>query len=536
MKRLRGFFTFLTNLLTSAVKPKERKLRTRVRTCAIRFAIRLAALFVISVVVPCAWSYQQQTGNSQTAASPFRLISSTSGGKEATRGNQEVIADPRTVFHLPEDKQVFVVFELEGPLGAHHLQGRWRDPTGKIVSVGDGDMQTNTPRFFCYWSLTLPDSVTPGLWAIEVQVDGHPVGEHTFQILANPDTPPAPPSTSAVYQRAVASSVFIDSKDPDNQLIRQGSGFFIRKGMVLTAFQVIDGASSLGIELADGSQITTNQVLAWNRWQDWAILKVDAPNEQPLERAVANSWKVGDHCYLLDAPNGTGRTIENVGITGIQEPAHAGERLSTTWYGGPRTIGSPLLDAFGRVVGVLGGSLVPGIESVGREGTRAYRGGGQVPENLSGPLTVPISLIPEPSASQPTVLSELATQSQFIKPVVTDTQVMSGTLCRDYQTVHDITITALGATTEFSRGRDSLAAVFMWAPDKKVKSTIQLQIYDLDNRLVEQSRPAKIGLQPQITAYSGMKLPLTALAPGIYRVDLLVGDDLEWRAFFRIKE
>lgn len=511
-------------------------MRTRVRTCAIRVAIRLAAFFVISAVVPCVWSYQQQTSNSQAATSPFHVISSTSGGKEANQGNQEVIEDPRTVFHLPEDKQVFVVFQLEGPLGVHHLQGKWRDPTGKIVSVGDGDMQTNTPRFFCYWSLTFPDSVMPGLWAIEVQVDGHSVGEHTFEILANANTPPAPPATSAVYQQAVASSVFIDNKDADGQLIRQGSGFFIGKGIVLTAFQVIDGASSLEIEMPDGSQIVTNHVLAWNRWQDWAILKVDAPNEQPIERAVANSWKVGDHCYLLNAPNGTGRTIENVGITGIQQSAQAGERLSTTWYGGPRTIGSPLLDAYGHVVGVFGGSLVPGIESVGREGTRAYMSGGQIPENLSGPMTVPISLIPEQAGSQAATLSDLAAHGQFVSPVDTDTQVMSGTLCRNYQTVHDVTVTALGATTEFSRDRDSLGVVFVWAPDKKVKSTMQLEIYDLDNHAIEQSRPVKISLQPQITAYTGMKLPLAALKPGIYRVDLFVGNELEWRAFFRLKE
>lgn len=499
----------------------------------------LVLLFVAGTILPYAWSLQQGAKPQAQVSSPsFRLIQSTSGGREVTKGNQELIEDPRTVFHVPGDKQVVVVFELEGPMGAHHLQGRWRNPKGDVVSVGDVDTQTSNPHFFCYWTLTFTGSVPPGLWAIEVQVDGQPVGVQTFQIVADADSSMPPVPTAAdIYQRAAAASVFIDNQDAGGQPIRHGSGFFIGQGLLLTAFQVIDGASSLQIDLPDGSHITVDQVLSWNRWQDWAILKVDAAKEQPLERAQPNSWKVGDHCYLFDSPNETSWTIQNVGITGIQELPQGGQRLNTSWFGGSRTIGSPLLDAYGRVIGVFGGSLVPGIESVGREGTRAFMSAGQIPENLSGPLVVPISLIPEQLGSQQaTTLSGLAAQGQFIKPVVTDTQVVLGTLCKDYQNLHSLMISALGQTTEFSRSHDSLAVVITWAPNRKIKSTVQLQIYNLENRVIEQSRPGKIDLQRQVTAYTGMKLPLASLQPGIYRVDLLVGDDPQWRAFFRVKE
>ncbi len=349
-------------------------MRIRTRGSAIFFVGIFPAVFLcVMFSCLCAWAQQQNAADTQTQPSPFRLINSVSGSKEVTKNAVETIEDPRTVFHVPEDTKIVVVFQIEGPTGAHHLQGSWRNPQGNVVSVGDVDMQTYTPKFFCYFSLTLPDSVTPGLWALELQVDGHPSGVHTFEIVSKPKPapppPPAPPpSTTDVYQRVVASSVFIGNFDSDGALLRQGSGFFMGQNLLLTAFQVIDGASSLQIDFPDGSRTTVNQVLTWNRRQDWAVLKVEAPKSPPLERAKAGSWKVGDVCYLLGAPNESSRTIQNVGITGFQDSAETGERLSLSWTGSRLTIGSPLLDDYGRVIGVLGGSLVPGVESVFRAG------------------------------------------------------------------------------------------------------------------------------------------------------------------------
>jgi hypothetical protein len=501
----------------------------------------LPAFFLsITIFTPCAWP-QQDANNSQTQASPFHLINSVSGSKEVTKNAQETITDPRTVFHVPEDNQVVVVFEMEGPTGAHHLEGQWRSPDGKVLSVGDVDMQTYTPKFFCYFSLTFPESVTPGLWAIELQVDGHPSGVHTFEIVAKPKPAPpppvAPPTAADVYQQAVAASVFIDNQDSDGELLRQGSGFFIGKGLLLTAFQVIDGASSLQIDFPDGSRTTANQVLAWNRRQDWAILKVDAPKAPALERAKDGSWRVGDVCYLLGAPNESSRTIQNVGITGMQESAEAGGRLSTSWTGEPLSIGSPLLDNYGRVIGVLGGTLLPGIETLSRPDGREYILAGVAIENGATPLVVPISAIPEQlNSNQPVTLSALDAEGLFIRPVTRDTQVTNGVLCRNYRQLGHVAFTPEGQTSQFSRANDSLGVVITWTPNTKTKSTAQFQVYDIDNHLVGRTPLQKIDLEPRVTAYSAVKIALTSLKPGMYRIDLLLGDMPEWRGFFRVTE
>ncbi|HEV2491013.1 MAG TPA: serine protease [Candidatus Acidoferrales bacterium] len=404
-------------------------------------------------------------------------------------------------------------------------------------------METNSPGFFCYWTLTFPDSVRPGLWALELQVDGHAVGVQTFQIVANPavvaapPTPPPPPSAGDVYQRVVAATVFIESQDAQGELIRRGSGFVIGKGQILTAFQVINGASSLQIEFPDGTRATVNQVLQWNRLQDWAVLQADSSKIQPLERAPAGSWKVGDHGYLLDSPTEMSRTIVNVGVSGVQQSKEFGERLNTSWFGGMRTIGSPLLDDYGRVVGVEGGSVIPGVETLRGPGNEALSVLGQEPQDSFVPFVTPISLIPAYLSTQnPVALSELASRGEFVGPLPRDTQIMSGVLCKDFQKTNGAFLSTEKVSSEFSRDHDMLGIVITWNAHSKIKSTIQFRIYDLTNHAVEQDPPGKIELQPRMITSTGIKMPIAQLAPGTYRVDVMLGDQPQWRGFFRVTE
>lgn len=507
----------------------------------VRFACFCFFVPAIAMFTSPAWP-KQKSDSGQTASSPFHLISSSVGSKEATKNKELIVEDPRTDFHPPRDHQVVVVFKIAGPGGMHHLVGSWRGPDGKVESVGNLDMETYPPGFFCYWTLTLPDSVMPGLWALELQVDGYSVGTQTFEIVANPAAapPPAPPSAPSaadVYQRVVAATVFIDNQDAQGELIRRGSGFVIGKDQILTAFQVIDGASSVQIEFPDGTRATVTQVLRWNRLQDWAVLQADSSKIQPLERAPAGSWKVGDHGYLLDSPTETSRTIVNVGVSGVQESKQFGERLNTSWFGGMRTLGSPMLDDYGRVIGVEGGSLVPGIETVRGSDTEGITVVGQEPRDSFVSLVTPISLVPSNlSMQQPVTLGELASRGEFVGSLPRESQVMSGALCKDYQKTNGVMVSPENVTSEFSRTRDMLGVVITWNAHKKIKGALQFKIFDAENHPIEQDQPSKFELQPRLLSFTGIKMPIAQLSPGTYRVDVLLGDEPQWRGFFRVTE
>ena len=162
---------------------------------------------------------------------------------------------------------------------------------------------------------------------------------------------------------------------------------------------------------------------------------------------------------------------------------------------------------------------------------------GLAPENSATPLVVPISMVPEQlNSAQPAMLSTLMGQGTFIKPLSQDTQVLSGYLCKSYRKLGATTLIPGDRTLEFSRSHDSLGIVVTWTPDKKIKSTMQFQIYDLDNHLVAQTPPDKIELQTRATTYSGTKFSLTSFKPGVYRIDLLLGDLPQWRGFFRVQQ
>lgn len=488
-----------------------------------------------------AASPQQAADQAKEHSSPFRVIRSQCGSKAITHGNEVQLQDPKNVFHVPEDHQIVVYFEWEGPPGSHHAVGSWRSPDGKVVLNSEFDLSSSGTRYIGTWTLAIPESIATGLWALEAQIDGQPAGTQTFEIVSTraesaPPAPPPMPTASEIYQRAAAASVFVTSLDEDGEAISHGFGSFIDKGVVLTAFQVIDGATSLRVDFADGSQAAIHDVVAWNRSQDWAVLTVESQKVPPLEKAAPNSWKVGDLCYVLTSQGQGSRTIQNVNITGLQGTPPSQQRLTVSALGAGGVVGAPLLDGYGRIVGVLSGGLA-GLGSP-RMGTWArYIDPGEMTAAIADLTALPIAAIPQAAWSQQTTtFADLAAKGVLITPLVRDPQAAVGQLCDDFQKFHGQAILPVRARNEFSRKQGEFALVITWGPSQKLKGMQQLRIYDADNHAIAQTAPAKIELQPHVTAYSAWKMPLGSFQQGIYRVDLLLEGKPQWRGFFRLSD
>lgn len=464
------------------------------------------------------------------------------GSKGSAHGSEYQLQDPRNTFHVPDDHQIIVYFEWEGPPGSHHAVGSWRSPDGKVVLNSEFDLSSPGTRYIGTWTLAIPESISPGLWALEATIDGQPAGIQTFQIVSDrsaaPTSPGGPPmpTPAEVYQRAAAASVFVTSLDHNGDVISRGLGFFIQKNLVLTAFQVIDGASSLRVDLADGSHATINDVVAWNRPQDWAFLRVDSGQMQPLEKAAPNSWRVGDLCYLLASQGQGSRTIQSVNITGLMGTAPSAQRLTISFSGAQEMLGAPVLDSYGRLIGVLGGGLT-GVGSSRMGNWTSYLDSGAGTIAIVDPSVLPSALIPEAAMSQQAVtLSDLAAQGALVMPLPLNPQVATGSLSEDFKKMGGEAIFPVGPGTRFSRKQGTLAVVAVWGPSKKMKGTQQLRIYSVENRLVAETPPGKLDLSPRVTVYSAWKVPLSSLQPGVYRVDVIAGDEPQWRQYFRLIE
>jgi hypothetical protein len=476
--------------------------------------------------------HAQQAGGVAAGEPTFRPIRSVSGTKGSVQGGRYTMEDPRTVFYVPDDKQIIVYFEWEGPLGPHKFEGYWKNPEGKVSVISDFSFDAKQKRYGGYWTLLLHEQMPKGLWTLEARVDGEVAGTHTFQILgtARPadlvTTPErAPLSTAQLYQQALASVVTVERWLKTGEKHSSGLGFVAGEDLVATAFQVIESAAALKIIFPDGRIRETSELVSWNRRQDWVLLRVPTGSTPKLKRASASS--VGDRCFSLDVPSEGNRTLTETALTGKGTFPGAGDRWHTPTYPSAAATGGPVLNEYGEWIGLIGGGLVPGsslIERLGRMGMDTTRGGLVIPEQL-------VSLIPPRAAT----LAQMHTGGHFTPPLLAHRNVLSGTTALQVTRQFGVPV-ASSYETEFTRKDKEFGVVLLLDPKEKRKGLVTLRIWDIDNRPLATTKPTKVDLKIGQQQHLNWTVPLTTIAPGVYRLDICLDEDPMWRGYIRVKD
>ncbi len=468
------------------------------------------------------------------------MLRAASGTKSLERNGQMYFEDPRSTFRLGDDHKIMVEFEWTGPVGLHHFQGMWKDPGNNVVSVGRFDFTAQNSPFAAYFTLLIDETAPTGIWGIEARIDGETAGTYSFEIVpadaplpAAQPAPRVPPTTAEVYKQAQAATVFVEKLDEKGRPISRGSGFFVEPRMLLTTFENIDGASGLRVLFPDGRSETTNQILAWDRWQDWAIVRVNAADVPALKPVPQKSWNVGDRCYSLGISAG-GRTIIEGGILGDVTQPRIGERLTVSFASEPSSLGSPLLNEFGDVVGMLGGELLPGLqnsEPPSQGGTDSL----PAPRAAMADLAVPILSVKPPSTGQaPSALADLRAKGLFLRPLETNDEVAFATLSSGIDKRDGGPGMPRDWRNQFSLSDRQMFVFINWNPKRKYKGVASVHFFDLDNKELAQSSALKVNLQPDNFTRTYWTVPLNTFVPGAYRVDVYLGDAPAWRQYFRI--
>jgi S1-C subfamily serine protease len=512
--------------------------RARLRLPFVAFLF-LAATFPLSGMQVDAKA-PQAAGGVAAAESKFHVIRSISGSKGVAKAGEYTILDPRTVFYIPQDRTVIVYFEWDGPIGKHHFEALWKNPTGKVSAVSDFDYEAVNKRFGGYWSLALAEDAPTGMWSLEARVDGEVTGEHTFEVVAatRPDNLPTarpPASPNEIYDEARKSMVYVQKFGPAGEQLSSASGFFLGDGLIVTPFQAIDGATSLRIVLSDGKQIPVDHVVAWDRKADWTLLKVQGTGFGPLHRAKPASWTIGDECYAMNSTAQGSRTLASGAITGKSNATDSFERMNTS-YLGQNTTGSPLLDKYGDVIGMMGGDAYAGATS------RDIQLAGILPEAGAGTVAVPIEKVSIALGDKQASLAQMAEAGLFVLPITMGESVLYATFTKKYERSISGMLNSVYATNTFDRADAKVFLITSWAPqfkaDKKKRtsaSTTTLRIYDLvDNKLMGVTGPVKLQRNPNEASQTVAELAIARLPAGTYRIDQLLGDDVAWRGFFRI--
>ena len=490
-------------------------------------AAAVSALLLL-VIPPRPTASKQQAGGVPASGPRVKMVRSVAGTKGDSRDGSFVMADPRTTFFVPDDRQIIIYFEWEAPRGTHHCEGTLRGPNGQLVVMQSFDYPATQARFGGFWKIPLLEDTTAGMWTFESHVDGESAGALSFEIVAGkrPDDAikrePPPPTAAEIYARAVTASALIEKLDDKGRPLETASGFFLENGLLLTAFRAIDGAHTLRIRLSDGSQIESDAVLTWNRRQDWAVLNVAAGKSAKLHKADTKSVTVGDHCYWFDTKPDGARVISDGQVAGKENHEGWGERLSISGTYDSTAVGGPVLNEQGEVLGLLGGAIPePRVYSAGSTFTAT----GSV---------VPIGLAMADSTATPTPLQTLWTKNQFTAPVTAGRDVSFGMITQGRPQKGKLPFPK-EMTVDFSSRDEFATVVVAFQGMGPLKDIVQLQIYDVDNQQITHGDPIKISIRPGETQERSWSFPLT-IHPGIYRADVFVGREVAWRQYFRMNQ
>lgn len=146
-----------------------------------------------------------------------------------------------------------------------------------------------------------------------------------------------------------------------------GSGFFISAdGLFITAEHVVAGASTVRVKLHNGPALEA-QVLRTDPALDVALLRVPGTGYAPLPLLQDPEPGTGDDVFAIGTPADVelGNSVSR-GIVSGRRRIEDRVLIQTDASVSPGNSGGPLLDAQGRVVGVVQSKIVAqGTEGVG---------------------------------------------------------------------------------------------------------------------------------------------------------------------------
>ena len=192
------------------------------------------------------------------------------------------------------------------------------------------------------------------------------------QVTVSPDASPAAgasaQSVSEIYKRSARSVVELTVTSQGQTTPfggggaqqGQGSGFiYDTEGNVITNQHVIDGATSVSVQLSNG-KIYKGTVVGSDPSTDVAVVKIAAPAAvlQPLALADSSTLEVGAGVVAIGSPFGLEQTVTTGVISALHRQITSpnnfaiDDAIQTDAAINHGNSGGPLLDLTGKVIGV----------------------------------------------------------------------------------------------------------------------------------------------------------------------------------------
>jgi putative serine protease PepD len=218
---------------------------------------------------------------------------------------------------------------------------------GLLLLTGAGDGTTTTT------------TVTTAPTAAAAQRSDASTGLDARALYAN-----ANPGVVDITSRGITSSSSGGGSPfggPSQSATATGTGFVVDgKGHIVTAAHVVEGASSISVKFQDGTTRTA-KVLGTDEATDVAVLAVDPSGLtlHPLALGSSASLAIGDQVAAIGDPFTYDRSLSTGVVSGLDRTISApngftvAHAIQTDAALNPGNSGGPVLDASGRVIGIV---------------------------------------------------------------------------------------------------------------------------------------------------------------------------------------
>jgi S1-C subfamily serine protease len=166
-------------------------------------------------------------------------------------------------------------------------------------------------------------------------------------------------SVSQIYDQDGPGVAFIQADGASGEAT--GSGFVLDKqGYILTNAHVVEGARSTQVSFEDSGDLIDAKIVGADPSTDLALIKVDPGKTKlsPLRLGDSEKARVGDPVVAIGNPFGYSRTVTTGIVSAKQRRIEAPNGfqidnvIQTDAAINPGNSGGPLLDAYGRVLGI----------------------------------------------------------------------------------------------------------------------------------------------------------------------------------------
>ncbi len=204
--------------------------------------------------------------------------------------------------------------------------------------------------------------------------------ENGLKGISDPATVSDEQNSIEVYKTASPGVAFITTSQTFETYFGEeveqsgnGSGSVIdNQGHIVTNYHVVEGASKLTVSFG-GETVYPAQFVGGDPDTDLAIIKITPPKEGLTIIPMGDSDRlvVGQKVLAIGNPFGLDRTLTTGVISGLERPIRArNERpidaaIQTDASINPGNSGGPLLDKFGRMIGINSQILSPSGASAG---------------------------------------------------------------------------------------------------------------------------------------------------------------------------